>query len=244
VGEAEAREMFPPLAEGFRALHIEGGARVEARTLAAALLEAARRKGADIRGGLVALRLAGDRAEALVDGTPLEADAIVVTAGAWANAILGQLGREIAVAPQRGQIAHLRLEGTDTSRWPVLLPPGSHYMLAFDGGRVVAGATRESGTGFDYRLTAAGQAEVLNFALGLAPGLADATHVETRIGFRPHAESLLPMIGGVSGIENLFIGNGLGAGGLTMGPLAGRLLAQVALGQAPDLDLADYPVAP
>ncbi|MBM9595456.1 NAD(P)/FAD-dependent oxidoreductase [Roseitranquillus sediminis] len=243
VSEADAREMFPPLAEGYQALRIAGGARVEARTVASALLEAAWRRGAEVRRGLVDLRLAGSGAEALVDGTPVEADVIVVTAGAWANAILGKLGREIAVAPQRGQIAHLRLEGTDTSRWPVLLPQGSHYMLAFDAGRVVAGATRESGAGFDYRLTAAGQAEVLNFALGLAPGLASATHIETRIGFRPHSESLLPMIGGVSGIDNLFVGNGLGAGGLTMGPLAGRLLAQAALGQSPDFDLADYAVA-
>lgn len=122
----------------------------------------------------------------------------------------------------------------------MLLPQAAHYMLAFDDNRVVAGATRENGVGFDYRLTAGGQAEVLNFALDLAPGLADATHIETRIGLRPMAEDYKPLIGPLPGFDNVLIGNGLGAGGLTMGPLAGRLLTQLALGETPDLDLAPY----
>ena len=36
------------------------------------------------------------------------------------------------------------------------------------------------------------------------------------------------------------VGNGLGPSGLTMGPLAGRLLAQLVLGQTLELDLAAY----
>jgi D-amino-acid dehydrogenase len=130
----------------------------------------------------------------------------------------------------------------ETIDWPVLLPQVSHYMLAFDDNRVVAGATRENGVGFDYRLTAGGQAEVLNFALDLAPGLSDATHIETRIGLRPMAENYKPLIGALPGFDNVLIGNGLGAGGLTMGPLAGKLLTQLAMGEATDIDLAPYAV--
>ncbi len=36
------------------------------------------------------------------------------------------------------------------------------------------------------------------------------------------------------------IDNRLGAAGLTIGPFAGRLLADVALGRAPELDLAPF----
>ena len=161
--------------------------------------------------------------------------------GAWAPELLLQpLGVPLPVAPQRGQITHLRLEGVDTEAWPVVLPPGSHYLLAFGGSRVVVGATRETGSGFDHRVTAAGQAEVLNEALAVAPGLGPATLVETRIGFRPVGPDLRPMLGWVSGLDGLAVGNGLGASGLTVGPLAGRLLAQLALGEAPELDLAPY----
>jgi D-amino-acid dehydrogenase len=170
----------------------------------------------------------------------IAADCVVVSAGAWAPEILQPLGIALPVAPQRGQITHLRLEGVDTSTWPVLLPPGSHYLLAFEGSRVVVGATRETGSGFDYRITAAGQAEVLNQALSVAPGLGAATLVETRIGFRPVGPDLRPMLGRIAGFDGMLIGNGLGPSGLTIGPFAGCLLAQLVLGEAPELDLAAY----
>ena len=242
IGPAETQALFPPLRDDMMALHIAGAARIEAREIADAMLTAAQSRGAELRTGHVALKLAGGKAVATLDGTELGADAILVTAGAWANEILGELGVEIPVEPQRGQIVHLRLEGVDTSKWPVLLPQGPHYMLAFDDGRIVAGATRETGSGFDFRLTASGQAEVLNFALNLAPGLAAATHIETRIGFRPFTPRIRPMIGDVDAVPNLFIGNGLGPGGLTMGPLAGELLAQVAQGRTPEMDLSEFGV--
>ena len=242
VSAAEAKAMFPPLRDDRMALHISGAARVEAVTIAAALVEVAKARGAEVRHGHVDLALKEGSVVATLDGEALEADRIVVTAGAWANQIQKAIGAGIPVEPQRGQIVHIGLPGVDTSRWPVLVPQTSHYMLAFGDSRVVAGATRETGSGFDYRLTAGGQAEVLNFALELAPGLANGTHIETRIGFRPFTHSMLPMIGGVPGLPNLMIGNGLGAGGLTMGPFAGHLLAQATLGQTPDLDLADYGV--
>jgi D-amino-acid dehydrogenase len=44
----------------------------------------------------------------------------------------------------------------------------------------------------------------------------------------------------VHGLEGLVIGNGLGAAGLTIGPFAGRLLADVALGCEPLLDIAPF----
>ena len=116
----------------------------------------------------------------------------------------------------------------------------SHYMLAFDDSRVVIGATREDGTGFDYRVTASGQAEVLNAGLAIAPGLASGTVIETRIGFRPAGDGFKPILGRVAGLEGLIIGNGLGAAGLTIGPYAGRLLAQICMGEKPNTDTAPY----
>src|SRR5439155_6588650 len=101
----------------------------------------------------------------------------------------------------------------ETRDWLVILPPGSHYLLAFDGGRIVVGATRESGAGFDYRITVSGQAEVLAEALHVAPGLATATITETRVGFRPVGADVRPLLGAVQGLDGLLIGNGLGAAG-------------------------------
>ena len=166
------------------------------------------------------------------------AERVIVTAGAWADRVLRPAGLGLPVEPQRGQIVHLRLEGAQTEDWPVILPPGSHYIVPFDGGRIVAGATRETGAGFDYRVTASGQAEVLTEALRVAPGLGEATMVETRVGFRP--VGVRPLLGWVCGVEGLAVGNGLGAAGLTIGPFAGRLLADLVTGQAGLMGLSPF----
>jgi D-amino-acid dehydrogenase len=238
---AQAQRLFPPLHPQLAAVRISGGARVDGRLLASALQRAAERLGARILAGTAELRAEGGRVTGVrVGAESIAVDSVVVAAGAWAPALLTQVGVALAVVPQRGQITHLRLEGVDTAPWPVVLPPSSHYLLAFEGGRVVVGATRESGSGFDCRVTAAGQAEVLNQALAVAPGLASATLVETRVGLRPVGPHVRPLLGRSATLEGLVIGNGLGPSGLTIGPYAGRLLAQVALGQQPELDLALY----
>ena len=154
-------------------------------------------------------------------------------------------GLAIPVQAQRGQIMHISLGEVDTSRWPVVLPGASgHYLLAFGEGRIVAGATRETGSGLDYRVTPAGLAEILEQALAVAPGLADGTYLETRVGFRPMGPSIRPLLGPVPGLAGLVVATGLGASGLTMGPLAGSLAAQAALGLAPDIDLKPFAPLP
>jgi D-amino-acid dehydrogenase len=172
----------------------------------------------------------GGRARGVVfDGERLDADAVVVTGGAWTRALLARHDVTVDVEPQKGQILHLRVDDRSgrppTDDWPSILPPGPHYLVPFDGGRVVVGATRETGSGFDTRVTVAGQREVLDAALHWAPGLADATVIETRVGLRPLASSGRPTIGPAAGVDGLFVGTGLGASGLTIGPLAGRMLA-------------------
>lgn len=237
----EARAKFPVLRDDIEAYFIPGGARVDARLLSAAMIRAAVAKGALYRNDFVTLERSGDRVccrDGL--GEVIEADEIVVAGGAWASQILEPLGLSHPVKPQKGQIVHLRLAGTDTARWPVLLPMSSHYMLAFDDSRVVIGATRENDSGFDYRVTAAGQAEVLNAGIAIAPGLANAELIETRIGFRPAGPTVKPIFGRVAGISGLSLGNGLGAGGISIGPFAGKLLSEIISGKQTELPVASY----
>ena len=237
----EAQALFPPLRAGLGGIFISGGGRVDGRSLTASLLRAAGSRGATILQGHAAVAVDADRVVGVdVAGERIPADCVVVTAGAWTDPVLRVLGLRLAVEPQRGQIVHLRLEGTRTEDWPVILPPSSHYIVPFEGGRIVAGATRETGSGFDYRITAAGQAEVLAEALGIAPGLGVATVLETRVGFRPAGPEVRPLLGWVRGIEGLAAGTGLGAAGLTIGPFAGRLLAELVSRQAPSLDLGAF----
>ncbi|UNZ16908.1 FAD-dependent oxidoreductase [Streptomyces sp. 891-h] len=253
VDAAEARRLFPALGHsggGFAgtALHLSGAARLDGRRLQAALVAAAERHGLRALSGTASLEVRDGRVRGVrVAGELVSADAVVAAAGAWSPALLGPAGVHIDVVPQRGQIVHLRLPGSDTSDWPVVLPSGSgHYLLTFDDSRVVVGATREDGTGFDHRVTAGGLAEVLRHALAVAPRLADATHLENRVGFRPTSPDGQPLLGTVAALEGLVVANGLGSGGLTAGPYAGTVAARLALGRAPEpdpaveLDLSPY----
>jgi len=250
IPNSRARELFPPLGDSFDALHISGGARVDGRALRAGLLAAARNLGAAMVPGTASIVAADARAPIAaedadapaapvnatgwaieVDGRRLHAEAVVLAAGAWTNRLLEPLGRRIPVEPQRGQITHLRVDGADTRSWPSVHPVASHYLVAFDDARVVVGATRETGSGFDPRVTAEGQRQVLANALSVAPGLADATVIETRVGLRPLADGGLPVVGALRGLDGLFVNAGFGAAGLTMGPLVGERLAAVLTGE-------------
>jgi len=238
----QARGLFPPLRPDCHAVHISGAARVDGRLISAAMRRAAGRAGATVVEGDARLHLSGGRVTGVVTGTGLiEADVVVAATGAWTSEFLAPAGLKVSVAPQRGQIVHIGLGLTDTSRWPAILPTGSgHYMLAFDDSRVVAGATRETGSGFDYRVTPGGLAEVLREALTVAPGLAAGTHLETRIGFRPMGPDIRPLLGPVPGLDGLIIATGLGASGLTLGPHTGDLAARCALGADLPLDLTPF----
>ncbi|MDR3531638.1 MAG: FAD-dependent oxidoreductase [Rhodopila sp.] len=241
LSPTDAQALFPPLRQGLGGVHVTGGARVDGRRLAAALLRAAVAHGATVMQGHAALAVEAARVVGVdVGDRRIPADRVIVTAGAWVDSVLRPLGFGLPIEPQRGQIVHLQLAGVDTLDWPIILPPGSHYIVPFGGGRIVAGATRETGAGFDYRVTAAGQVEVLAAALRIAPGLGAATLIETRVGFRPVGVEIRPLLGWVKGVEGLAVGNGLGAAGLTIGPFAGRLLADLVTGQPWLMDLAPF----
>jgi D-amino-acid dehydrogenase len=118
----------------------------------------------------------------------------------------------------------------------------SSYLLSFPNSRVVAGATREDAAGYDGRVTAAGVHAVLDSALRLAPGLAQASLSELRVGFRPLSADGKPVLGACSAFPNLYFATGHGGYGLEVGPYSGALVAGLVLGHAPAVDLTPFSV--
>lgn len=241
----QVKNLFPLLADNYVALHVSGGARVDGRALRDALLGAAIRNGAVFIGGEAALRYNGTTVTGIsVAGESIPSDIVIVCAGAWANQLLRPLGVNLLVSFQKGQIVHLALPGTETSSWPVVMPPGDQYILTLADSRIVIGATHENNpAGFDTRVTAGGLQEVFNKALLPAPGLANGTFLEARVGFRPFTPGFLPVIGALPGWTGIYLANGLGASGLTIGPYLGLQMAKLVLGLGTDIALEDYPVA-
>lgn len=242
LSETETGDQFPLLDEKFRSVHIAGAARVDGRALRDALLNSAKKHGATMITGSASLVTEGMGVTGIrIEEKTLKADTVIVTAGAWAAELIEPLGIKLQIVGQKAQIAHLQVADEDTSNWPVVMPPNNQYMLAFDKGKIVVGATYEDGK-TDLNVTVGGVHEVLDKALNVAPSLKAATFQEIRVGFRPVTPNFMPVIGKVPGTTGLLLANGLGSSGLTVGPYLGKQLAKLALDEEVDIDLSPYAI--
>ncbi|MGM8213254.1 NAD(P)/FAD-dependent oxidoreductase [Virgibacillus sp. W0430] len=239
----DTKERFPLAEAEYHSIYVSGGARVDGRALRNALINGATKHGALFYTGNAELLYENKKINGVrFNKSVMEADTVIAATGAWMKELLQPIGVNVLIYPQKAQIIHLELPNTDTSKWPVVMPPNNQYFLALDSNRIVVGATHEKKAGFDKRITAGGVHEVLSKALEIMPGLAQATILETRVGFRPFTQNSIPIIGAIPGIENLLVANGLGASGLTTGPFVGSQLANLVLNKTLDIDLNEYSV--
>jgi D-amino-acid dehydrogenase len=242
--KVETRKLFPPLSDEYGAIHISGAARVNGKALCEALIRAAKKHGARFIQGEAKLLFSTNEVTGVrLKDELIPADQVIITAGAWSKELLHPLGIDFLIKPQKAQIVHLELPETNTDSWPVVMSPTNQYLLAFEGGKVIVGATHENGIGFDTRVTAGGLHEIFSKALMVAPGLESSTVVETKVGFRPVAPGFLPIIGRLPNYHGILVANGLGSSGLTVGPYLGAELAKLAQGEKTEIDIDLYDVA-
>jgi D-amino-acid dehydrogenase len=233
IAPDSARALFPPLGPVHRVLHCTNAARVDGRGMAEALRRAALARGVTFVSG--AVRGArdsgpGDGGRRLlrveVDGAvDVPCGALAVAGGAWSAEMGEWLASPLPITPTKGQIVHLGVAGP-SGDWPIVQPLLTHYLVPWPGGRVACGGTFEVGAGFDPTVTAAGLHELLRECLTVAPGLAEARYLETRVGLRPTAIDDRPVAGAVPGWQNVWVATGHGASGLLMGPYTAKILAE------------------
>ena len=245
ITPAEARKLFPLLGAVHRALYSPTSARVDGRGMAAALRGAAAARGVNFVSGAVHGVVAGANggrhvAAMAVEGhRNVECDALAVAGGAWTAAIGEWLGRDLPVSPTKGQIVHLGV-AAETGEWPIAQPLLTHYLVPWPGGRVACGGTFEAGAGYSVSVTVAGLHELLRECLAVAPGLEDASYLETRVGLRPTSADERALVGVLPGWSNVFVATGHGANGLLQGPYSSRVLAHLMAGA--DLPAGESPL--
>jgi len=238
-----ARERVPALGEIEGAVRYADAARVTGDRFAAALRAVGEKCDLTIREGDATGVEIEDGAVAAVgvDGERVETRVAVVAGGAWSPAFATDLGVEIPVEPQRGQIVHLRAgerdgDGSgdtgDGAGRPIVQTFRKIYLVPWPDGRIAAGATREDGAGFDPRATVAGVDEVLSGVRRVTPGLDDAELAEVRVGLRPVPADGLPLVGPVPNVEGAYVATGHGATGLQLGPYSGEAVAGMIAGDA------------
>ena len=193
-----ARALFPPLGDIFGAIHASDASRVNGRTLRDALRSACQRNGCELIMGEAELVSASESlVEVKVGSTLIQGSSVIIAAGAWSCYLAEKLGFALPIFPQRGQIVHLDMPDAYTGDWPIIVGYYDQYILTFRPNRVVCGATRESDSGYEVRLTAAGVKSVLDEALAVAPGLGNRH--DRRDPHRPAAVQPGPIAGARSG---------------------------------------------
>lgn len=221
------------------AYHLPDMAQVRNPWYLRAFLAAGAARGVRIRPGCPVFGLEGGggriRAVQTGDGR-FAAEQYVICAGAWTDALLAPLGWRLGVRPVRGQIVLLRTAAPILSK---IILRGKNYLVPRPDGRVLVGSTEED-AGFDKSTTAGAVGELIRFAVGLVPALADAAVEQCWAGLRPGSADGLPSIGRVPGFDNLWVAAGHFRAGIQLSPATGLVLAEAMTGAAPSVPLEAF----
>ena len=220
----DARELEPALSEEVEAAVLRPNeASIDNRALTNALLEAARRCGAEIfpGSGVKAIWREGNRCAGLqLQNEKVEAKWTIVAAGCFSETIEG-VAKYAPVRPAKGQMVALRADDVEIQR---VLWSDKIYLVPRNDGRILAGATVEH-VGFDKRTTAGGIQKILSAAIELAPDLTNARIEETWAGLRPDSPDHLPILGPTD-VDGLLIATGHFRSGILLTPITARLIRE------------------
>jgi glycine oxidase ThiO len=219
------RRIEPRISDGATAgLLIAGHGVVGAEALTAALWSAATSCGARYFPATVTrVRRSAEGLTVEASGGRLQADVVVVAAGAWAPTIEIEGAPHLPIQPVRGQLVHLQWEGAPLKR--ILWGPRC-YMVPWADGRLLVGATMEQ-VGFDERNTVAGVHDLLDAATELVPRAWTAAFDSARAGLRPGTPDGLPIIGRSPVLPGLVYATGHYRNGVLLAPVTASLVGDL-----------------
>lgn len=234
ISAEDARELEPGLSPEVEAAVLRPDeASVDNRALTQAVLEAARKSGAEIfahRKVQGIWREKGHCSGLQVEKEKVSAKWTIIAAGSF-SATLAGVDAYAPVRPAKGQMVSLRAERLKIER---VLWSDKIYLVPRNDGRILAGATVEY-VGFDKKVTAGGLRKILDGAIELAPDLAHARVEETWAGLRPDSPDHLPILGPAE-IEGLVIATGHFRSGILLTPITARLIREWITAQRVSVD--------
>lgn len=191
--------------------------------------------GSILRGDAQSLRARQNGWSVTTDAGPIDAEDVVVALGPWSPELLARFGYRISMVRKRGY--HRHYAGGDPLDLP-LRDAANGYVLApmQQGMRITTGAelTAPNGKSDPTQLVFAERAarELLD--------LGDPVEPEPWFGTRPCMPDMLPVVGLAPRHEGLWFNFGHGHQGFTLGPVTGRLIAELMTGQPPVVDPSPY----
>jgi D-amino-acid dehydrogenase len=203
------------------------------RSIAAAATEL----GVEFRTGVEVLdiRRRGDRIDDLwtTAGTLRTAE-VVVAAGVWTRALARQLGARLPLEAGKGYHVDVASHDGDPGL-PVWLHEHRVVITPLDG-RIRMAGTLEL-TADDHGVSSRRVEAIVAATRGALPAIAARPALDVWRGLRPCTPDGLPIIGRPAAISNAILATGHGMWGLQLAPLTGRLVGQIATGEAPEHDI-------
>jgi len=165
----------------------------------------------------------------------VRADQVVLAAGSWSPEVARALKLRIPIQAAKGY--SLTLESPD---------PSPRLPLLFGDARVVVNplgeALRLAGTlemaGMDFSINARRVEAIRRSCAAYLPGIAEASLIEIWRGLRPCTPDGLPIISRSKEFDNLIVAAGHAMLGMSLGPVTGKLVSQLACEEKTDFDLA------
>lgn len=171
------------------------------------------------------------------DAGALDAKEAVVALGPWAPDLLGPLGIKLPMAFKRGYHMHYRAEGNAALARPIVDAENGYCLTPMEQGiRLTTGAEFAAR---DAAPTPVQLAQVLPKAKELF-ALGAAAEIKPWLGSRPCFADSRPVIGRAPGQAGLWLAIGHAHWGVTLGPVTGRLIAEMMTGATPFCDPAPY----
>jgi D-amino-acid dehydrogenase len=175
------------------------------------------------------------RAAVTADGE-IEGEEFVLAAGAWTGRVARRLGLRLPLEPGKGY--SLTLDAPRERPRGALLLEEARVAVTPMGSTLRVGGTMEL-AGFDPRVHPPRVRGILRSLTRYLPAfrLEDFAPVRPWFGYRPLSPDGLPYVGRTGKFENLSVATGHAMMGLSMGPITGKLIAEVICGERPSVDL-------
>jgi D-amino-acid dehydrogenase len=169
-------------------------------------------------------------------GQSLPCDAVVVAAGAWSKKLTAMLGHKVPLDTERGY--HVTLPNAQKRpRMPLYSADHSFAITPLDVGLRFAGTVELGGLDLPPNYDRA--QKLMNHGKRMF-GELDETDRSDWMGFRPSMPDSVPVIARGERFKNTFFGFGHGHVGLTLGPVTGRIIADLAAGRDPGMDMTAF----
>ena len=242
LDRAGALALEPALAPDFRhAVHWTGAVSVN-NPLALTRAYAARLTalgGVTLNGDARTLHRAGSHWRVDTAAGPIDAADVVIALGPWTPDVLDALGIRLPLVVKRGYHRHFRPQGNAALGRPVLDAENGYVLAPMEQGiRLTTGVEFAAR---DAQPTPVQFDRLLPAARALFP-LGEPIEPEPWMGARPCFADSRPVIGRAPGQRGLWLAVGHAHWGLTLGPVTGRLIAEMMTGATPFCDPQPYGV--